>query len=104
LRGGLLTIDQADLAMVTCHPGYTDECEVIAYAEKREKGIFIKKGLASGHLSYVNHADPITEAMQFIFSKPGVTSMIVGTLNPDHLRENVKKILAVTDRCNQSFF
>jgi len=34
-------------------------------------------------------ADPIANAMQFIFTEPGVTSVIVGTLRPEHLKQNV---------------
>lgn len=82
VQGGFLTVDQADIAMVTYNPAYTDERAVIHYAAEQGKSILIKKAFASGHL-------PIADSMQLIFAEPGVTSVIVGTLNAVHLRENV---------------
>lgn len=92
--GGLMTIDLADLAMVTFNPTYSDEREVIAYALKQQKGIFIKKALASGHLPSYGKTEAISNAMRFIFSQPGVTSIVIGTINPLHLRENVESLLS----------
>lgn len=92
LAGGLLTIDQADAAMVTYHPGYTDEQAVLTYANQQQKGILIKKALASGHQPLV------TEALQFIFQEPGVTSVIIGTINPLHLQQNIESAEKVACR------
>lgn len=88
VAGGLLTIDHADLAMVTYNPSYTDERDVIAYAHQQQKGIFIKKAFASGHFP-----QPAADCLRFIFAEPGVTSVIVGTLDPEHLRENVRDVV-----------
>lgn len=85
VAGGFLTVDQADIAMVTYNKSCVDDREVIVYAQQKQKGIFIKKAFASGHLQ-----TPAADNMQFIFSEPGVTSVIVGTINTEHLRENVK--------------
>lgn len=84
VAGGKLTVDLADIAMVTYHPDYREEQEVILYAgqPQKQKGIFIKKAFASGHLSP-------RETLPFIFAEQGVTSVIVGTLSPLHLRQNV---------------
>lgn len=81
VAGGLQTIDRADIAMVTFNPDYVDERCVIVYAQQKQKGIFIKKALASGHL-------PAADSLRFVFTEPGVTSVIVGTINPKHLQEN----------------
>jgi aryl-alcohol dehydrogenase-like predicted oxidoreductase len=89
VTGGLQTLDQADIAMVTYHPDYTDEHAVIAYAKETNKSIFIKKALGSGHLKAAT-------SLPFIFAEPGVTSVIVGTLNPLHLRENVAQVNEVS--------
>ena len=89
ISGGKLTIDLADVAMVSFSPTYTDEREIIAYAKQQHKGILIKKALVSGHLPV-----SVVETMRFIFSEPGVTSIIVGTLNPSHLQQNVKAAIA----------
>lgn len=87
VRGGLLTLDHADAAMVTYNPECTDDSEVIAEAHKKQKGIFIKKALASGHAKM-----SAEECMQFVFKQAGVTSVIVGTISEGHLRENVRGI------------
>lgn len=92
VAGGLLTIDYADVAMVTFNSTYQEEREVILQAAQQNKGIFIKKSLASGHLQN------ISEAMRFIFNEPGVTSVIVGTINPQHLRENVACVVEIISR------
>jgi aryl-alcohol dehydrogenase-like predicted oxidoreductase len=86
VAGGLKTIEQSDVAMVWHSTDYTDEIEVLKQAEKMQKSIFIKKALASGH------AQNPQEAMKFACSAPGVTSVIIGTINPKHLRENVAAI------------
>lgn len=84
VAGGKLTVDTADVVMVTYHPTYTDEREVIAHAAQKNKGILIKKAFASGHLS-----GSASDNLRFIFQETGVTSIIIGTLNPAHLRESV---------------
>lgn len=87
IAGGLLTVELADLAMVTYNPRATEDHEVIVAAHKLQKGIFVKKALESGNLK-----TPVTETMKFILSEPGVTSVIIGTLNSQHLKENVSEI------------
>jgi aryl-alcohol dehydrogenase-like predicted oxidoreductase len=90
ITGGLLTIDHADLAMVTYHPRYTDEHDVIVAAKQKHKGILIKKAFASGHLQLFGSEDPVKASLEFILKEPGVTSVIVGTVNPVHLKESVR--------------
>lgn len=90
--GGKLTIDYADVAMVTFNSGEQQDREVIQYAKQKQKGIFIKKGLASGHL-IMKSGNPISDAMNFILAEPGVTSIIIGTINPSHLQDNVRNVL-----------
>jgi aryl-alcohol dehydrogenase-like predicted oxidoreductase len=88
IAGGLLTVDKSDLAMVTFNPVYTAEREVITHAHQHQKGVFIKKAFASGHLQ-TGTEDAVGDAMRYIFAEPGVTSVIVGTINPAHLQQNV---------------
>lgn len=85
VAGGLLTLTQADIAMIAFNVGYTLEREVIAYAKQNGKSILVKKALDSGHL-------PAPDALQFACNEPGVTSVIVGTINVDHLRENMAAV------------
>jgi len=89
IEGGILALDHSDVVMATYNPIYTDEKPVILHATEQNKGIFIKKALASGHLNKLNHPDPIRYSLEFILQEPGVSSIIIGTLNPKHLEEAV---------------
>lgn len=88
VAGGLLSVDHADVVMVTYNSECTDDKEVIRYAKQKQTGIFIKKAFASGHLKM-----PVADCMQFVFAEEGVTSVVVGTMNEAHLRENVEGCL-----------
>lgn len=90
IEGGLMAVDLSDVVMVTHNPAYTDEQSVITYAHEKKKGIFIKKGLASGHLQKISGDDPVATAFNFIFKEPGVSSIIVGTLKSEHLKHNAE--------------
>lgn len=89
LAGGLLTIEEADVAMVTYNPIEISEKPIIDAAVLHHKGILIKKALASGYLNKMGTGDPVQTVMDFIFKTQGVSSVIVGTINPEHLKQNV---------------
>jgi len=88
VAGGLQAVVDTDIVMVTCNPAHQDEIPVLKAAAKQNKGVLIKKALQSGHGS-------VEEAMRFIFAQPGVSSAIVGTINPMHLKSNVMELDAV---------
>lgn len=88
VEGGLLAAQKSDVVMVTYNPIQTEEQPVIAAAFTLNKGIFIKKALASGHIQKIPGADPIAVSLQFIAEEPGVSSIILGTLDPKHLIHN----------------
>ncbi len=88
VEGGLLALTQSDVVMASYHPLYTAEQPILDSALELQKGIFIKKGLLSGHLQQLHHNNPVHASMHFIFNHPAVTSLIVGTLNPEHLKQN----------------
>jgi len=92
VEGGLRTVAEMDVVMATCNPAYRDEIPVLQAAAHLGKGVLIKKGLQSGHVS---GPQGVREAMGFIFSQPGVSGLIVGTINPEHLRANVAALEAV---------
>jgi aryl-alcohol dehydrogenase-like predicted oxidoreductase len=100
LAGALIAVDCCDVLMLTYNPTEAGDGEAIDEASARNVGVLIKKGFASGHLDRIATAihddagDPVEHAMRFIFQRPGVSSVITGTLNPDHLRQNV----AATER------
>ena len=94
LEGGLLTAQHADLVMVTYNLDHRAEEAVIDECLRLNKGVLLKKALASGHLCVGDNAeDPVQASMDFVFSHPGVSSAIIGTINPQHLRDNVSKAL-----------
>ena len=95
VEGGLLALQQGDCAMVTYNLGEQDEKPVLDHALQQNKGILIKKGLASGHACLDAGVDPVRASFELIFGHPGVTSAIIGTINPLHLTHNVATAAAV---------
>jgi len=92
ISGGIRAIEESDVAMVTYNPNEISEQPVIAHAHQLNKGILIKKALASGHIQKLNtnnQQNPIQNSINFILNEPGVTSIIIGTLNINHLKEIV---------------
>ncbi len=90
VEGGLLAVEHSDVVMVTYNVLQTEERPVIVSAHEKQKGVLIKKALASGHLQKISDEDPVKKSMDFIFGEQGVSSVIVGTLNQKHLEQNVR--------------
>ena len=86
--GGVLAASMLDIVMITYNLEQQDQA-VLDYARNNNKGVLVKKGLMSGH------AGSIQDSMSLLFGSEGISSVIVGTINPDHLRENVKLAKAV---------
>lgn len=93
--GGLLALKQGDCAMVTYNLNEQDELPVLDYAAQHNKGILIKKALASGHVCLSEGADPVQASFAMIFQHPAVASAIVGTINPKHLQANVECVARI---------
>ena len=89
VAGGLRAVECCDVVMVTYNRSHREELPVIRAAHVIGKGVLIKKGLLSGHLHPLANADPVRASMELIYAEPGVSSVVVGTLNPAHLRVNV---------------
>jgi aryl-alcohol dehydrogenase-like predicted oxidoreductase len=92
--GGLLALQQSDIVMVTHNLAYQDEQIVIDTANQLNKAIFIKKAFASGHLPVNSTKDNVSASFEMIFANPAVASVVVGTINPLHLADNVVKAIA----------
>jgi len=99
VEGGMKAAEMLDLVMVTYNPSMQDDAVVIDHALTLEKGILVKKALNSGHDCIAPEANggPVggnfTERnLRFALDKEGVTSVIVGTINPKHLRDNVEAV------------
>ncbi len=89
VAGGLRAVECCDVVMATYNLVQREELPVIHAAHAAGKSVFIKKGLLSGHLDLLTNADPAPASMALIYAEPGVSSLIVGTLNPEHLRADV---------------
>lgn len=92
VEGGIKAVELLDVVMVTFNPSAMSDIAVIDHAYSLNKGVLIKKALNSGH--DCNGLDSSTENnLRFSLSRDGVSSVIVGTINPTHLEENVKAVL-----------
>ena len=81
--GALAALDKgADAIMATLNPTNLSESEVVETAGKRGCGVLVKKALAGGRTA--------PEALLLAFRHPGVSSIVVGTLNPDHIAEDAR--------------
>jgi len=95
VAGARLALPLVDVLMVTYNPADRSHDYLIDQAHKTGVGILIKKAFASGHLDTLRKAvgdkdtDPVEATLRFIYAKAGVSSVIAGTVNPEHLRHNV---------------
>ena len=85
INGGIRAADLTDVVMVTLNPSNTEDLPVITNALSKNKGVLVKKALNSGRLS--EHS--LETNLNFVLSTPGVTSIVVGTINQEHLATNV---------------
>lgn len=83
-EGGVKCLELMDVVMATYTPDYTEEKPVLDYAAKHNKCVLLKKLLSSGHNT------DVATCMKFSFSHPGASSAIIGTINPEHLKANVR--------------
>ena len=98
VEGGLLALQHGDCAMVTYNLNERAERPVLDYAQAHAKGILVKKALASGHACLLSGEDPVRLSFEMLFAHPGVGAAIVGTINPQHLSDNVHTAAAVLTR------
>lgn len=101
LAGGLIAATLCDVVMVSYNPNYNAEADVIDHACKLHKGVLIKKAFDSGHALAGQHnaqrhtADAVRDNMRFIFARPGVSSIVAGTISQVHLQQNVDSVIRV---------
>src|SRR5262245_9841642 len=82
VEGARMALDWADVLMVEYHLDDRSHAPVIVEAAGCGVGVVVKKGLASGKLT-------ASEAIGFVLADSAVTSLVVGSLNLEHLRANV---------------
>ena len=90
LEGGLYAVEHLDIVMVSYNPEYKLELPVIQKAQELGKGVLLKKALMSGNI-HTNLIDIFATIKQDCNDAVIVT----GTLNIDHLQENVLASLGV---------
>ena len=73
----------ADALMIEYHPRDTSHQRIIEAAGNMGVAILVKKPLASGQL-------PAAEAIPFILKKPQVATLVIGGLNLDHIKQNLR--------------
>jgi len=81
-QGARAALTWADVLMVEYHLDEKSYAPIIEEAGAAGVGILVKKGLAAGHL------DP-EPAIRFVLGNASVSSLVVGSLNLEHLRANV---------------
>ena len=99
VEGGMKAVEILDLVMVTYNPSMQDDAIVIDHALALDKGILVKKALNSGHDCIAGDAKENSVGtnftqrnLRFALDKKGVTSVIVGTINQQHLLDNIEAV------------
>ena len=87
VAGSKLALPHCDVFMITLNQSDLSQVELIEQCQQTNKGVIIKKALDSGH-----SANP-AQALQFVSKFPGVSSTIIGTINPSHLAANVSAVI-----------
>ncbi len=82
VEGARAALSWSDVLMVEYNDRDRTHAGLIAEAAERGVGVVVKKGLASGRL------DP-EQAIRFVLGTKGVSSLVVGSLNLEHIRDNV---------------
>jgi len=82
VEGARAALSWSDVLMVEYNDRDRTHAGVIAEAARRGVGIVVKKGLSSGRLA----PEP---AIRFVLGTAGVGSLVVGSLNLEHIRDNV---------------
>ena len=90
VEGGLWVVENCDVVMATCNLEYNEDQPVLDKAKELNKGVVIKKGLLSGHAKVAAGGEGIERSFEHVLSQPAVSSMIVGTINTNHLRKNIE--------------
>lgn len=90
VAGGVEALKLSDCAMVTYNLNEQSEKSVLNYALENNKGVFVKKALASGHVCVGDNKSLLQASFELIFTHPAVTSVIIGTINLEHLQQNVQ--------------
>lgn len=78
-----MALEWADVLMVEYNLEDPSHVDVIRAADRAGIGVVVKKGLGSGRL-------PPQEAIQFVLQNPAVSSLLISSLCPAHIAEDVR--------------
>lgn len=92
-EGGLKALELLDVVMTAYDPS---EQPVMDYAAEHNKGILLKKILASGHNTNIQMA------MDYAFAHPAASAAIIGTLQKEHLLQNFQAAQISLSRVSSS--
>ena len=84
VEAGLLAVEKLDVVMVAFNTDDRSQLPVLNAARESKKGVLIKKALDSGH-----GAMSAAQRLPRILAEKSVSSVIIGTLNTQHLTDNV---------------
>jgi len=90
--GGIAAAEISDGVMATYNALYADELPVLDYCLAHNKGVLIKKALASGHIG--NQGISADDSLRTVLAHAAVSSAIVGTINLQHLETNIRTAIA----------
>ena len=90
VAGGMAAIETCDVVMATLNRSVTEQLDLIERAHARGCGVLIKKALDSGNGA--RNADSLRHNLAFVAKAPGVSSIVVGTTNPLHLRADAQAL------------
>lgn len=76
----------ANVLMATLNHAEREDVDLIAQAGAQGCGVLIKKALASGHTPEAERDD----ALRWVAAQPGVSSLVIGSINQRHLIANAK--------------
>lgn len=86
-EGAMRAAELMDVVMLEYGPGAPDAMEkALDHAARRGCGVLVKKALGSGRRA--GTAGDARAALKFSLDRTGVGSVVVGTIDIDHLRDN----------------
>lgn len=89
IEGGEFALQYGDLIMLPFNPEYQEHLPLIQKAKELKKGVFIKKGLLSGHIDEIKPEESLLKCFKEAYQYDSVSSLIAGTINPLHLKQNI---------------
>lgn len=90
-EGGLAAAPLCDVLMVSYNLEDQSQQAVLDACRQRGVGVMIKKALAGGHaVNSGGTASALSQAMALCLGEPATSSVVIGTVNTQHLTTNVR--------------